>query len=386
MKQIFLLLTASIFAVSCNELKENQYEITGTVDPSLNGKNVFLGTQGGFMGAMPMDTVKVENGKFTFKGESLEPTMNYIQVEGIDGSANIILEEGEIEIKIDKNAILESTPKGTYNNDKLSEYFEKTKGMRKEISDFQKRNESMIALSSTDTVTRNKLNKEFEPLRTKMEKTSVDFIDANPKAYVSVILLTQLGRAGMTPEEIRTKYDKLDKEVKATKEGKQLGEMLTNYEKQKKDQAIAPQGGAEVGQKAPEFSAPSPEGKQVSLKESLGKVTIIDFWASWCGPCRKENPNVVALYNEFHSQGLNIIGVSLDRPGQVDKWKKAIADDKLTWNHVSNLKFWEEPIAATYGVKSIPATFILDANGVIVAKDLRGDALKAKVKELLAAK
>src|SRR5688500_5536526 len=107
MKHIFLLLTASIFAVSCNELKENKYEITETVDSSLNGKNVFLGTQGGFMGAMPMDTVKVENGKFTFKGESLEPTMNYIQVEGIDGSANIILEEGEIEIKIDKNAILE---------------------------------------------------------------------------------------------------------------------------------------------------------------------------------------------------------------------------------------------------------------------------------------
>ena len=219
-----------------------------------------------------------------------------------------------------------------------------------------------------------------------MEKTSIDFIDANPKAYVSVILLTQLGRAGMTPEEIRTKYDKLDKEIKGTKEGKQLGEMLTNYEKQKNEQTTAPKGSPEVGQKAPEFSAPSPDGKQISLKESLGKVTIIDFWASWCGPCRKENPNVVALYNEFHTQGLNIIGVSLDRPGQADKWKKAIADDKLTWNQVSNLKFWEEPIAATYGVKSIPATFILDANGVIVAKDLRGDALKAKVKELLTAK
>ena len=140
----------------------------------------------------------------------------------------------------------------------------------------------------------------------------------------------------------------------------------------------------ETGKPAPDFSAATPDGKKMSLKEAMGKVTVIDFWASWCKPCRMENPNVVALYNEYHSQGLNIIGVSLDKDG--DKWKEAIAADKLTWNHVSNLKHWDEPIAKQYGVQSIPATFILDANGKIVAKDLRGDALKAKVQELLAAK
>ena len=139
-----------------------------------------------------------------------------------------------------------------------------------------------------------------------------------------------------------------------------------------------------IGKPAPNFSAPSPEGKTISLKESLGKVTIIDFWASWCGPCRAENPNVVAMYNELHDKGLNIIGVSLDK--DATKWKEAIAKDKLTWAHVSNLKFWDEPIAKQYNVQSIPATFILDAKGNIVAKDLRGDALKAKVKELLGVK
>ena len=133
---------------------------------------------------------------------------------------------------------------------------------------------------------------------------------------------------------------------------------------------------------ATDFSAPNPEGKTVSLKESLGKVTIIDFWASWCGPCRVENPNVVALYNEFHAKGLNIIGVSLDKDAA--KWKEAIAKDQLTWTHISNLKHWEDPIAKQYGVQSIPATFILDASGKIVAKDLRGAELKAKVAELLA--
>lgn len=119
----------------------------------------------------------------------------------------------------------------------------------------------------------------------------------------------------------------------------------------------------------------------VSLKESLGKITIVDFWASWCGPCRAENPNVVAIYKEFHDKGLNIVGVSLDKDAA--KWKEAIAKDNLTWTQVSHLKFWDEPIAAQYKVEAIPATFILDASGKVIAKDLKGDELRAKIKELL---
>jgi thiol-disulfide isomerase/thioredoxin len=120
----------------------------------------------------------------------------------------------------------------------------------------------------------------------------------------------------------------------------------------------------------------------VSLKASLGKVTIVDFWASWCGPCRAENPNMVALYKEFHSKGLNIIGVSLDKDAK--KWKEAIAKDQLTWTQVSNLKFWDEPIAKQYQFESIPAPFVLDASGKVVAKNLTGAELRAKIAELLA--
>ena len=122
----------------------------------------------------------------------------------------------------------------------------------------------------------------------------------------------------------------------------------------------------------------------VSLKESLGKVTIIDFWASWCSPCRQENPNVVAIYNEFHNKGLNIISISLDEDGA--KWKEAIAQDKLTWTQVSNLKEMKDPIALQYGITQIPTTFLLDATGKVVAVDLRGDELKVKIKELLSLK
>jgi thiol-disulfide isomerase/thioredoxin len=122
----------------------------------------------------------------------------------------------------------------------------------------------------------------------------------------------------------------------------------------------------------------------VSLKQSLGKVTLIDFWASWCAPCREENPNVVAIYNEFHSKGLNIISVSLDK--DAIKWKEAIAKDKLTWTQVSNLKEMNDPIALQYNITQIPTTYLLDSNGKIVAIDLYGDRLKIKIKELLGIK
>jgi thiol-disulfide isomerase/thioredoxin len=122
----------------------------------------------------------------------------------------------------------------------------------------------------------------------------------------------------------------------------------------------------------------------VSLKESLGKATLIDFWASWCQPCRQENTNVVALYKAFHNKGLNIISVSLDEDAV--SWKEAIVKDKLTWTQVSNLKEMKDPIALQYGITQIPTTFLLDAKGKIVAIDLRGVDLNTKIKELLSIK
>jgi peroxiredoxin len=142
---------------------------------------------------------------------------------------------------------------------------------------------------------------------------------------------------------------------------------------------------ATIGKIAPDFSGPNPDGKIISLKENLGKVTIIDFWAAWCKPCRIENPNMVALYNDFKDKGLKIIGVSLDKEDAADAWKQAIEVDKLDWAHVSNLKHWKEPIALLYGVNEIPSIFILDEKGTILAINLRGDALRAKITELLGA-
>jgi len=129
------------------------------------------------------------------------------------------------------------------------------------------------------------------------------------------------------------------------------------------------------------FEAPTPEGEMLSLEDAMGKLTLIDFWASWCRPCRMENPNVVSVYNDYKDKGFNIISVSLDKTKK--SWEKAIADDNMNWYHVSNLKYWQEPVAVEWGVRSIPATYLIDENGIIVAKNLRGSALRKKVDEIL---
>jgi thiol-disulfide isomerase/thioredoxin len=387
MKKILLVLAASAFVMSCKNLADNEYEIAGTVDPSLNGKNVILEKQGGLQGFTAVDTVKVENGKFLFKGTVKEPEFHFISVEGKpQDKLDLILEHGEIAIEVDKDSLFKSKKSGTYNNDMLTKYVDMTKVFKKDEDAFRNKNRDayMAAFQKQDQATMDQLNNEYKKIKEKREAKELAFIKENPKAYINIFLIGQIAGT-KTPEEGKKLYESLDPELKKTEKGKELAKAFSDTPPAPAAPAVAPgKSNAEVGSTAPAFSANTPAGKKLSLKEAMGKVTIIDFWASWCGPCRKENPNVVALYNEYHAKGLNIIGVSLDKPGEDANWKKAIADDKLSWNQVSNLMHWEEPIAKLYGVESIPATFVLDASGKIVAKDLRGAELKAKVAELLA--
>lgn len=374
MKKIIFIVAAALTTFACNQLKDNEFIINGEASGIENGKKVFIEVQTE-TGFTVKDTGVVENGKFELKGETNEIDLAFIRIENENINLPLILENGKINVLIKTDTVQNSIVSGTLNNDKFQSYNDQSKIVARKFGKFQKANAEKIkaAKIANDTARVNQIMKEYNSFQEDMNKVSVKFIKENKNAYLSVLLLENfLMRQYLTPEEVKGYYEKLDKSLLETKSAKNIKKVLDSMTENT------------LGKPAPNFSAPSPEGKTISLKESLGKVTIIDFWASWCGPCRAENPNVVAMYNELHSKGLNIIGVSLDKDAA--KWKEAIAKDKLTWTHVSNLKFWDEPIAKQYNVQSIPATFILDAKGNIVAKDLRGNALKAKVKELLGVK
>jgi peroxiredoxin len=374
MKKIVFILTTALLAIACNELAENEYSLSGSANGIENGKKVFVEVQSE-TGVTVIDTGVVENGKFELKGQITERDLGFIRIENENISVPFIIENGKINVTIVVDSMQYNKIGGTPNNDKFQEFNEKTLVVVKKKNKFEVNNMARMdaAKKSRDTATVKMIMMEYNSFQDEMNVISKKFIKDNPDSYLSVLLLENfLMRQYLTVDEIKSYFGSLSDDLKKSKSGKKIQEVLTSLT------AVV------VGKLAPDFSGPTPDGKKISLKQSLGKVTIIDFWASWCGPCRAENPNVVALYNEFHPQGLNIIGVSLDKDAA--KWKEAIAKDGLIWPHISHLQQWEDPIAKQYNVQSIPATFILDAKGNIVAKDLRGDALRAKVKELLGVK
>ncbi|RYJ42405.1 TlpA disulfide reductase family protein [Flavobacterium beibuense] len=373
-----VLLTLMSFKMT--DYKGKEYKISGTISADFNGKKIYL-AETVDKSIKKLDSVVVKKGAFTFTGESDKPQQRLLYIEDKleDGQIGLFIEKGTITVKVNTQDIPKSVVGGTLNNDALNK-------LNIIIADLGKKEEAFKdthfenfnqAKASGDIETQNRIAKEYEALTAEKNKSYIAFIEQNPNSIIClelfpIILNDQNAKA----KEIKPVFDKLSADSKQT----EMGQKIDNYLNQMlvKEKAME---ATEVGKKCPDFSASTPDGKTFSLKEAMGKVTVIDFWASWCGPCRKENPNVVAMYNELHGKGLNIIGVSLDNNDA--KWQGAIEKDNLTWYHISNLKGWDEPIAKEFGVSSIPATVILDKNGTIVARNLRGEELKAKVLELL---
>ena len=385
MKKILLLATVTLALYSCSKVADGEYLITGKVKGMKTGL-VFLQKEGpDGMSLVNVDTVKIVDEKFEIKGKVDEPGISVLEIQKVNGKVPFILEHGEITVDVDKDSINKSKIAGTYSNDEFAKFNEESgkirKRIQKSVMDFQMKNMAAMneARKNNDTVAMNSLRKQYDVLQKDMTDYTFNYPKTHPKSFISVLITQAMfSNPKFKAKDIEAVFNSLDATLQKTKPGKKIKENLDTAKKQLSAKATVA-----VGLAAPNFKAPTPEGKVTSLKENLGKVTLVDFWASWCQPCRMENPNVVALYNEFHTKGLNIISVSLDN--DATKWKEAIAKDKLSWTQVSNLKEMKDPIAIQYGVSQIPTTFLLDADSKIVAIDLRGESLKAKINELLSA-
>ena len=374
MKRLIFTLT-SLLVLACTS--DGGFSIEGTAEGFENGTQVFIQRLSQNNRLSPLDTVTITNERFTI---SLPYTGNSdidVLTTSISTDRLLLIEEqANLKLTLYKDSITTSLVAGGREN---ANFYTYKKLNRQRNAEKQRIGQDLArARRETDGIMVQELGAALKTLDEETKNERQDYIRNNPNSLVSVIAISDLvnGKA-IDLAQTETFFNGLSSTIKNAP----ISKSISTYIAKQKSERIASQR-AEVGNKAPEFSAPTPEGDELALTNTLGKYTIIDFWASWCRPCRAENPNVVNVYNKYHDQGLNIISVSLDRQGNDARWKKAIEDDQMDWYHVSNLMFWQDPIAKTYGVRSIPATFLLDENGVIVAKNLRGKALRDKMDEL----
>nr|AOE07684.1 thiol:disulfide interchange protein [uncultured bacterium] len=370
-----LCLLLLIFGCESKNSSAKEYVIKGQAEGIYNGVRVYLKTSEGGQNSRITDTAIVVNEFFEFKGTIEAPQMRILTVNGIAGQTALVLEPGETQAVIYKDSIYKSIAKGGDNNRVFTDYKKGYQLIIDKISRLQK--DYMLSIDNPEAVS--EIQKRNKSMRSELKDYGLNFIKSNYSSDFSLILLDviteQKGFNAALAQEVfkNMPIALLNKPYNKNLTQKIYSKIQNEVNKME----------IKVGTKAADFTAPNPEGEMLTLSKILGEVTILDFWASWCKPCRVENPNFVRIYNKYHEKGLEIISVSLDRKGQKSAWVSAIEKDKLNWHNVSNLKFWQDPIAQLYNISSIPSTFILDRDGKILATRLRGQALEAKIAELL---
>jgi len=380
MKRILILVVLLVAFVGCKQEPRTDFVINGIAQDVYNGSRVYLKDVSNLGREVYTDTAIVMDGKFILKGSVNEPKVRFLEIQGVPGEFLFMLENSEIEIEINKQLMLESTATGSKTHNDLVAY----QGGIKELQEENRNliNTFMKYRKEQDTARLDSMKVLLEDHGQRFLKFPAKYVKDNNDSYFSLNLIgLEANKKKFDIEDFLDAYDNLTPSLKNTPMGgkvkRKLDSINTEYQKTTHLQ---------VGKIAPSFEAPKPDGTIVSLEELKGKVTIIDFWAAWCGPCRRENPNIVKIYNEYHDKGLEIIGVSLDgnsRQSNPKKaWLDAIEKDKLAWTQVSHLKYFNDPVARLYDVNAIPATYILDKDGKIVAKNLRGRQLESKIQQL----
>ena len=375
MIQRILLVFLLVLSFSC-EKEMTTYTVTGKIQDAEDGAKVKLQELVNNRPVLVSETT-IKDGKFEFTGSVEEEGMRFISMDGVVGNLPFILENANIDIEvIDKTNLNRSILKGTESNVLLNEYG--TRLYDASVSNDKLNQAYIAAQKANDQEKMSAIIESFDSLKNAQNDFEIAFVKKNNQSLISVLAVERMMHSrNFKTITIKELFDQLSPELQESKTGQNITKFL--------EPMLATMEGA----KAPNFEGPTPDGKTLVLNDitSQNKVTIVDFWAAWCAPCRKENPNLVKLYEKYHDKGLEIVGVSLDGNGRQQDpkaaWMKAIEDDGLTWHQVSNLKYFEDPIAQSYSIRAIPATFVLDSEGKIIGKELRGKALEDKIGELL---
>jgi peroxiredoxin len=362
-KSIYLILILSVF-VSCTS--KPHYVVKGKIEGS-DSITFYLQKRDAGK-TITIDSAISKKGSFTIKGGVVEyPQLIQLVAGTTRKRTAFYLENSEITITGTLDSLFNAKVTGSKTQDEYNAFLESNKPLSDKYS--RSYQDYQAARKANNTERLAQIEKQADSIQNEMTRLQKEYVKNNPSSFVTPSILTSLSYE-MNPEELESMINALDTAVAALPQIKSLKERLVVMKS------------VSVGQKAPEFTMNDTNGNPVSLSSKIGpKLLLIDFWAAWCNPCRQENPNVVKVYNEFHKKGFDVLGVSLDQ--KKEDWLKAIADDKLAWTHVSDLKYWGNEAAKLYAVNSIPSNFLLDENGIIVGRNLRGDDLYKKIQEVL---
>jgi peroxiredoxin len=353
-----------ISVVSCSEKKTDGYSIDGTITGMDTGWVFLKKREEGK--TITADSTQIKDGKFAFTGKIDLPTLYYLKLQNVEGAYPFFIENAAITMKVAADSIDKSVVSGSVAQDTYAAFQKEENVYSAKMEELY--GQYMDAKQANDTVAVKNIETIYDSVQKAQSDFTKDYILKNGKSVVSAYLAISNAYA-YTLDDLKAINKAMDPSIANSDYVKKLAERETIL------------ASVQVGQPAPDFTMNDTLGNPVSLSSFKGQVVLVDFWASWCGPCRAENPNVVAAYKKFNSKGFTVFGVSLD--DNKEKWMEAIAKDGLTWKHVSDLVGWSNAAAKQYGVMSIPASFLLDKEGKIVASNLRGEDLMKKLEEVL---